>query len=93
MSFSNGHPLQIEYAAVPDTCWNCNVGKRFVEFLGSPWAQKLLAEKNFMLPIRADVELPAVFKELPKVKTLAPTDVENFVNERQVLLDIWRDHR
>jgi thiamine transport system substrate-binding protein len=93
MTFTEGHPLQIEYAAVPESCWNCNVAKRFVELLGSAWAQKILAEKNFMLPVRAGVDLPSVFQDLPKFKALSVDQVENFVNDRQSLLDIWKAHR
>jgi thiamine transport system substrate-binding protein len=93
MVFNEGQPLQVEYAAVPEACWNCNVAKKFVEFLTSPFAQKIIAAKNYMLPVAQDAETPTVFAELPKVKILDSKQTEEFVKQQASLIELWRVSR
>jgi thiamine transport system substrate-binding protein len=89
MTFSEGHPVQIEYAAVPDACWNCAVAKRFVEFLVSPYAQKRLVEKNYMLPVSNDVVLPEIYQRLPKTKNISNSKLEEFTLKSNEILTSW----
>ena len=90
MVFDHGHPAQIEYAAVPDSCWNCGAAKKFVGFLLTPEAQKILAQKNYMFPVREDVELAPEFSELPKVKVLGPERLDDFTRGRPDHVLRWR---
>ena len=89
MVFAEGHPRQIEYAVVPDSCWNCSEAKRFVHFLVSPFAQKVLAEKNYMLPVIEGADLGEAYSRLPKLKTLGPEMLEDFVRKQDQLLELW----
>lgn len=93
MQFKEGHPVQIEYAAVPDSCWNCGSAKKFVSFLLTEKAQKILAAKNYMLPVRNDVQLPEVYTKLPNVKILGPGRLDEFVGRQDEILDLWRKAR
>lgn len=49
------HAVQTEYAAVPDSCQQCDLAAQFIEFLVSAPAQAIIMNKNFMLPIRREV--------------------------------------
>lgn len=93
MVFQEGHPAQIEYAAVPDSCWNCNVAKNFVHFLISPFAQQKLAAKNYMLPVVNTISLGDAFLGLPNVKILGPEKLDEFVSRQNEWLELWRSSR
>lgn len=71
VQFPEGHPVQVELAAVPASCKECELGADFVRFLLEPESQKTIMEKNFMLPAIQGMEKDSVFAELPKLKTLA----------------------
>jgi len=90
MQFSEGHPAQIEYAFVPDACWNCTVAKKFVENLLTPEVQKILAEKNFMLPVIKNVELSEEFQKLPKVKILPREGLDQFARRQSEIIEEWK---
>lgn len=49
--FQEGHPVQIEFAGVPETCQNCEAAIKFVHFMQTTEAQKIIMAKNYMLPI------------------------------------------
>lgn len=70
-SFTEGHPVQVEMAAVPADCRQCELAEQFVAELIKPEAQKTLMEKNFMLPVIDGLRAGTVFAELPEVKTIA----------------------
>jgi len=93
MTFSEGQPLQVDYAAVPETCWNCNVAKKFVNFLTSEWAQSQLMQKNFMFPVNSAVTLSETFLRLPQVKVLSTNEAEEFANRREEILQFWKANR
>lgn len=85
----DGHPTQIEYAAVPESCWNCGDAKKFIEFITRSEAQKILAEKNYMLPVSGDVELDKIYKTLPQPKALGPEKLEDFARAENQILNAW----
>jgi thiamine transport system substrate-binding protein len=87
--FDQGHPVQIEYAAVPDTCRSCALAERFVEFLTEESSQKTLMNKNFMLPIVKGVEQGTSFAKLPELKLLPPDQLDTFVDQQEDLLKAW----
>jgi thiamine transport system substrate-binding protein len=68
VSFPEGHPVQVEFAAVPSTCAECELGHDFVAAMLTPEAQKIIMEKNFMLPAFKGPEQGTVFGELPVLK-------------------------
>lgn len=70
LSFPEGHPVQVEFSAVPAQCQQCELGVQLVELMLQPESQKLIMEKNFMLPAVTGVELGTVYNELPKLKTI-----------------------
>jgi thiamine transport system substrate-binding protein len=72
--FAEGQPIQIEGAAlvksVDRTEAELRRSRQFLEFLLTPEIQKIIATKNWMLPVVSGVDLPASFKKLPKPKKL-----------------------
>jgi len=71
VSFPEGHPVQVEYAAVPASCRECELAERFVQELLQPDAQKTIMEKNFMFPVLSGLTQNTVYAELPRLKVRA----------------------
>ncbi len=69
--FPEGHPVQVEYAAVPADCRECDLARALVATLVQPEAQLVIMQKNFMFPILSEIEKGTVFAELPRVQTLS----------------------
>ena len=90
LPFQEGHPIQVEYAAVPESCWNCTTAKNFVEYLVTPEAQKIIAEKNYMLPVIENVSLDPIFENLPTVTPLGLEKIDDFLNQQAQLIEAWR---
>lgn len=70
LSFEEGHPVQVEYVAVPMSCRECDLAEEFVKFMLQPDSQKTIMEKNFMFPVIKGLEEGTIFDELPKLKTI-----------------------
>ncbi len=63
-------PVQVEFVGVPETCKNCEGAEKFVQFLLSKEAQKIVMSKNYMLPIVDSVKEATVFDSLKIYKTI-----------------------
>ncbi len=83
-------PAQIEYSAVPESCWNCADAKKFVHFLVTPAVQKILVDKNYMFPMIQGVDLSEFHKRLPQVGILGTEKLEDYAKSEQNLLEIWK---
>ena len=91
IEFQEGHPLQIEFAGVPETCQNCDGAIQFVQFLQSPEAQKIIMTKNYMLPVYKPAQEATAFdtiKMYPVIKGALPTK-----EELTRWLNLWSDIR
>lgn len=84
LSLAEGHPLQIEYAAVPADCRECDLATAFVKEMLTPEIQKVIMQKNFMLPILKDLEVGTIFAELPKLKIIETSNDKDFSDWDQV---------
>ncbi len=83
---SAGHPFQIEYFGIPETCENCELAASFAKFLLEPPIQELFLQKNYMFPVLAD--LPALKElKLPELNRLK--NVDQFLKNKDVLIEIW----
>lgn len=87
--FPNGHPVQIEYFGIPKSCRHCDLAKRFAALMLSPQGQKLIAEKNYMLPVTDEVKLDPVFSRLPKLKILPLDYTRSLMAEKNFYIDQW----
>jgi thiamine transport system substrate-binding protein len=77
LAFPEGHPVQVELAAIPADCAACGLAEAFVRALHQDWAQTLIMRKNYMFPVVKGLESGTVFAELPALKTLATADGKN----------------
>lgn len=88
--FDEGHPMQIEVAAITNKSQNFALAQMFLKFLLHPQTQAHLASSNWMLPVIADtVDLPAPFHQLVMPKALLPELDEVEKNKRQWIRQ-WR---
>ncbi|SEI37397.1 thiamine transport system substrate-binding protein [Allopseudospirillum japonicum] len=88
--FDEGHPMQIEVAAITNKSQNFTLAQMFLKFLLRPQIQVHLATSNWMFPVIADtIDLPEPFYQLVMPKALLPelNTVEN--NKRQWIRQ-WR---
>lgn len=97
--FTTAHPVQIEFAAIPDDCKECELAQEFAKFLISPPAQQVLMNKNWMLPINALAAEGTAFGEIMEaigdgpahsLKVRDPIHTESIVG-RDVILKLWED--
>ncbi len=90
--FKEGHPIQLEYIGIPATCRNCDLAEKFVLFILSLEGQKIIMEKNYMLPVLKGVKENSSFSKVASFKIL-----ENFVlpssPEKERVLKRWAQLR
>ena len=84
--FKSGHPYQVEYTAIPATCQNCPLAKRFIKFLLKPEIQKILMEKNYMLPVIQKVDSNTPFKKLKNLPLLSYKKIRTFLRNKDSLI-------
>ncbi len=70
LNFKEGHPQQVEFAAIPVSCRECDLAADFVQFLLQPESQQIIMHKNYMFPALSGVEKDSIFESLPKLKPL-----------------------
>jgi thiamine transport system substrate-binding protein len=88
--FSQGHAVQIEYAGVPDTCYDCVGARLFALFLLRPEIQKIIMEKNYMFPMISGVTKDTAFETLPRIQVRKAQNLEPLLQQRDELLERWR---
>ncbi|MBL7689452.1 MAG: thiamine ABC transporter substrate-binding protein [Bdellovibrionaceae bacterium] len=96
-SFPEGHAVHVEFAGILAKCARCDRAREFLQFLLLTENQKLIMEKNWMLPV---VELPATedvgpFREVMEAaRYLKPKDMSTLqlsAAERERLLKLWSE--
>ena len=87
--FKKGHPYQVEYAAIPTTCQNCPLAKDFIKFLLKPEIQKILMEKNYMLPVIRGVDRGTPFAKLKNLPLISYKRVKSFLKNKKSLMKEW----
>ncbi len=88
--FSEGHIAQVELAAVTRTSQNPVLARRFVSFLTSDEAQRIIPVTNWMLPVRDNVELPPAFDQLMQ-PTRIGFSASEMADQRKGWLREWRN--
>ena len=89
--FDEGHPYQLEMVAVPAICSNCDLAIQFVEFLLSPQAQSIIRDKNYMFAV-SNVSKKNNLFDLKKPKPISYHLLDNFTENKEELLLIWKKH-
>ena len=88
--FSEGMPVQVEYAGVPQSCINCESAHQFIQFLLRPDVQKIIMTKNYMLPVVSEVVHGTEFEKLPSFKEYEWKNLPYLIEHRDELLNRWR---
>jgi thiamine transport system substrate-binding protein len=89
--FVEGHPVQYEYLAIPKSCKQCDLAKRFSELMLSPEGQKVIMEKNYMFPVVAGVKDGTAFGNVPPMKTISM--LVPSASEKERILKRWSQLR
>ena len=83
------YPVQVEYAAVPERCKHCTLANDFVNFLLSEPSQKIIMNKNIMLPVIAGVTQGSGFDQLNYGETMSQQDYEKIAPKKKELIERW----
>ena len=87
--FSEGHPIQIEVAAMTRTERDV-LARRFLEFMISPAFQDIIPESNWMLPVApTSTPLNPVFGKLVQPKATLTVTPEESAKNRKAYVDEW----
>ncbi len=85
--FAEGHPVQLDYAAIPDNCMSCGLAQNFIHFLLEPEQQRLLIEKNYMRPV---IKLEdRMLERLPNVDAYKFENLDELVDKRGQIIRMW----
>lgn len=71
LQFTEGHPMQIEFAGVLASSLNRDLAQKFVDFLLSAECQAFLPETQWMFPANTSTKLPASFSVASKYPALS----------------------
>lgn len=80
----DGHPVQVEFVAIPRGCKECEVARKLVATLFTDESQRALMTRNYMLPVKMSLTQGTIFAELPKVKTITTPTEKSFDEWDQV---------
>lgn len=87
------HPIQVEYAAIPETCQRCELAVQFLKFMDQVEAQNIIMNKNWMLPVndRALTGTPfeAFVHEIGDLSPESFSDLLKDSHEPSALLKKW----
>ncbi len=88
--FKEPHPVQVEYAAIPDFCRRCEQARVFAKFLMKDEVQKILMNKNYMLPVSQKVLNESDFFWPSNVEYLDPIESLRLINKKKELVNQWK---
>ena len=83
LTFESAHPYQVEFFSISKKSKNKNLAFRFAKLLLSEKGQKIVSDKNYMLPISSAYE----FEDMPEL--LSYHLLDEFMTKRKELLELW----
>lgn len=90
MSFKTPHPIQVEFAGIPDFCINCEGAKKLAQFLLRKDIQKILMKKNYMFPVEGQALEGSPFKVPTGVKYYRPIESLSLIKRKRELVNRWK---
>lgn len=87
--FSKGHPFQVEYLGIPGNARNIELAEKMIKLILSDEGQKVIMERNFMLPVRKKLKAGTAYEKLPDVKLLDANSVRRDISILQSAQEIW----
>lgn len=92
LKFKEPHPMQFEFAGIPEFCRNCDLAEQFVNLVLSPAGQKIIMEKNFMFPVVKGVREGTPFDIGGEIVTIETGRVPS-LSEMEAWLKRWSEIR
>ncbi len=93
LKFSDGHAIEVEFAAVPENCRNCTTGHNFIRLMLEKESQEKLMKSNFMRPAIMGFENHEWIASLATLKILGPESVDVFAETKSNNLERWNGSR
>ncbi|MBC7752831.1 MAG: thiamine ABC transporter substrate-binding protein [Moraxellaceae bacterium] len=91
LEFSEGLPVQVEFMGLLASCKNCEAAQKFISFVQSKDGQRIIMNKNYMLPMDKQITEGTAFDTLRVFKLL---DFKVYSKEEiNKWLRIWSDIR
>ncbi len=87
--FEEGHPFQVELAAVSNFCTQCDLAQSFIHFLLTPDVQDLLKRRNYMFPVAISPDTRFAMESVPKVDLIQYDQLDSFLDRKEEWLDKW----
>jgi len=84
LAFSDGHPMQVEFAGILTSSKQKKEAEKFLDFLLSPEAQAILPETQWMYPANMTVNLPDSFSVIPQGITTIKAEVKNLEKDPEI---------
>lgn len=92
LNFKEPLPVQYEFLGIPEFCRHCDLAEKFVNLMMSAQGQKIIMEKNYMLPVIQGVREGTLFAQLPEYKTIQDQHTPS-LREVDRLLKSWSEIR
>ncbi len=91
LEFKEGLPVQVEFVGLLASCKNCEAANKFISFIQTKDAQRIIMSKNYMLPMDKQITEGTAFDTLRVFKLL---DFKVYSKEEiNKWLRIWSDIR
>ena len=84
-----GHPYQVEIAAIPTSCREPALANLFVRFLLTKKAQSILMKKNYMLPVIENVVRNTPFETLSQLPLISYQKLDLFLSQKEKKMQEW----
>lgn len=85
-------PVQVEFAGIPSFCRSCELAEGFLNLMLSSEGQKIVMEKNYMLPILKNVKTGTPFEKLKVPFRLMDVEYPSVSRVEEVLKN-WSEIR
>jgi thiamine transport system substrate-binding protein len=86
------NPVQVEFAGIPTSCRNCESAEKFLNLMLSVEGQKIIMQKNYMLPVLKKAAEGTPFEKVPIPFRLMEIQYPS-VTEVDRVLKHWSDLR
>ncbi len=88
LAFSDGHPMQVEFAGILASSKQKKDAEKFLDFLLSPEVQAILPETQWMYPANTMIKLPDSFSVIPQGITTIKAEVKNLEKDPEIAASI-----
>lgn len=86
------NPVQVEFVGIPTSCRSCDLAEKFLNLMLSEEGQKVIMQKNYMLPVFKKASEGTAFEKVPIPFRLMEIQFPS-VAEVERILKHWSDLR